>query len=184
MQQWQEGDWALTETELGLSLPEDYRELCGRFEPGTFSAYVEVLRDSGSDSLLANWRLLKQHTERFDQAAEAYAPFGLYDSAAGEGLLLWGRSQTEGEYYWRVDGSESADRWHVVARSDATGTWQEFEMSASEFIYHVTVDPEFNGFSAQTGLPFYLPATQPISSGEELAAWIHRFHPSGHGPAM
>ena len=172
-----QGDWAATEAELGVSLPEDYKELCARFEPGTFSAYVTVLRDHGSDSLLANWRLIGRTAEQLDQVARTYEPYGLYSPAAGEGLILWGRSLTEAEYYWHVQASVSPDRWKVVARADSLGTWDEFGMSASEFLHHVIADPGFGTFAAKMDPPFYLPATQVITSGEDLAAWIRQLHP-------
>ncbi|NUP45882.1 MAG: SMI1/KNR4 family protein, partial [Catenulispora sp.] len=130
----QQGDWAPTEAELGVSLPQDYKELCARFEPGTFSAYANVLREGGADSLLANWRLINRTAEQFEQVGRSYDPFGLYSPAAGEGLILWGRSVTEADYYWHAKSSVHPDQWTVVARADSLSTWNEFEMSASEFL--------------------------------------------------
>lgn len=50
VQQRDDDTWALTESELGPSLPDDYKELCVRFGPGSFSGFVSLLR-GGYDPL-------------------------------------------------------------------------------------------------------------------------------------
>lgn len=55
-----EPDWAELESDLGTTLPEDYKELCARFEPGSFSGFVSLLR--GGDDRLHDLRSVELGT--------------------------------------------------------------------------------------------------------------------------
>ncbi|WP_089008586.1 SMI1/KNR4 family protein [Micromonospora viridifaciens] len=62
-----EGDagWEQVEAELGVALPSDFKELCRRFVPGSFYAYLDLLRPTGaheSRQLLAAWALCRRES--------------------------------------------------------------------------------------------------------------------------
>ncbi|MFF4879401.1 hypothetical protein [Micromonospora sp. NPDC000668] len=168
-------DWAEVESELGVTLPTDYKEICHRFGPGSFSAYLYVLpptADQGSTSLLGTWRRYRQDNREGDMIEQFLAPYGLYEPDRGPGLIRWASDQTEGEYFWLADRSVGSDRWPLIVRKDPLEPWRRLDMSVAEFVYRVIADPEFKPFTVADPprRAFYLPAGQTISSPEEWEA--------------
>ncbi|MFE7566106.1 hypothetical protein ACFU76_03950 [Streptomyces sp. NPDC057539] len=79
------------------------------------------------------------------------------------GLIPWGVSQTEGEYYWLADGDEP-DKWPIVTRGRGYREWRQVDMFTPEFIYRVVADPQFEPFSiaALVPEPFFAPAPESV----------------------
>ncbi|MEH0821497.1 MULTISPECIES: hypothetical protein [unclassified Micromonospora] len=162
--------WEQAEAEIGVALPSDFKELCRRFMPGSFYAYLHLLRSTGeheSRDLLQMWAYC-----RSESFARVYAPYEIYGPDKGSGLIQWGDDQVEGRYYWLVDRSVKPERWPVVAQKGSGDPWHRFDMSMTEFIYRMIADPEFEPFTVadRSRRAFYLPYGQTISSGEEWDA--------------
>ncbi|MFE0653962.1 hypothetical protein ACFVZH_35935 [Streptomyces sp. NPDC059534] len=89
-----------------------------------------------------------------------YAPYRLYQPGQ-VGLIPWGFSQTEGEYYW-LTGGEEPSKWPIVTRGRGYREWHQVDMSTPEFIYRVVADPQFEPFSiaAVVPEPFFAPAPE------------------------
>ncbi|WP_430496158.1 hypothetical protein ACQRWP_17570 [Micromonospora trifolii] len=163
------------ESDFGVALPSDYQELCHRFGPGSFSAYLHVLpptAEHNPSSLLGTWRRYRQDNREGDMIEQFLAPHGLYEPDRGQGLVRWASDQTEGEYFWLADRSVDADRWPVIARKDPLESWHRFDVSTTEFVYRLLADPEFTPFTVAdpTRRAFYLPAGRTLSSAEEWDA--------------
>ncbi|WP_127548553.1 hypothetical protein [Actinoplanes sp. OR16] len=174
----EEPGWEQVEAELGLGLPADFKELDRRFGAGVFSGGVSLLRpvagDSGS-AMLSMWAAQRQVAGGSEIGARMFEPYGIYGPAAGadgSGLLQWGYDLGEGEYYWLVERAVPAERWSVIARRDGGGAWYRFDMRASEFVYRVLADPEFEPFTIADPprVAFFLPPGEMITSAEEWAA--------------
>lgn len=153
-------DWVELEAELGVPLPEDYKELCARFEPGSFSAFVSILRggDAPLYDLRSTWRLCKSMAAH-GSGASLFAPYNVYGADGARGLLQWGSAETaECEYYWMADEAVDPAEWPVVARWESGSDWHSYAMSTAEFIYRVIADTEFEplGVAGELGPPFYL----------------------------
>ncbi|MGD3110489.1 hypothetical protein [Streptomyces sp. YGL11-2] len=166
-QERQEIDWGPVEDSFGTSLPADYKEICALFAPGSFSAYLEVLRPVGGTSssrVLDTWKRHLQLCVQYPLVPRTYEPHGLYGRSEKSGLILWARDQTEGDYYWLADRSVDPAKWPVIAKRDPAGEWYRFDMSTSELIYRVLADREFTPFTVagQMGKPFLLPYGQPL----------------------
>jgi len=147
-------------------LPEDFKQLCESFEPGSFSAFLHVLRDEEAEpawrwSLLHQWRQLRLSVERDEGVARLYDPYGFYGASGDSGLILWGYSEPEGRLYWLADASCAPETWPVIAMRLKGDPWQRFDMATSEFVYRAIADPELLDFSSQVQPPFYLPAWWP-----------------------
>lgn len=146
-----EYDWSEVESMLGGALPVDYKELCERFGPGTFSWHIYAAPPGEEfDSLLYWWRKHKTRVEKAPRsAAEVFSPYGLYWATGKRGLVYWGRSETEGSFYWLADSGQDPAIWPVVARlgPELDEEWYRFDISASEFVYRVIADPEFRPFT-------------------------------------
>ena len=158
-------DWAELESELGTALPEDYKEICARFEPGSFSAFLSLLRggDHRLYDLRSTWKLMRSMFERDAiSAGRLVAPYEVYGATGNRGLLLWGSAETaECEYYWLADDATDPAEWPVLARWEAGADWHSYEMSTAEFIHRVIADPEFRplGVAQEMGPPYYLPVS-------------------------
>jgi SUKH superfamily protein len=138
-------DWREAESELGVSLPSDYKELCERFGPGEFSSSIWVMFDQGEDCLLS-WR--DEGNRQFKQgpglARSVYDPYGLYGVNGQSGLLWWGNSDAPGCFFWLADAEKDPDKWPILAREEMIPDeeWSRYEMTASELVYRMITDPE------------------------------------------
>lgn len=153
-------DWSDTETALGTPLPPDFKELRGRFAAwGAFSDHVLLLKAQGeTESVLANHESLLKSVRGNPDNRRMFEPFGLLGaSGEGKGLVQWGYSFIEEEYYWLANVEEDPSTWPVVAREDPLEPFQRFDMIASEFVYRVLTEAEFPTFSvaARVDAPYY-----------------------------
>jgi hypothetical protein len=169
-------DWKPVEAELSTTLPPDYRELWSLLGGGYYSGFLWLLQpcsDAATEGLFYSWRWDRVFHPEY---AGLYAPYDLYGGPGRPGLLGWGRDQTEGEYYWLADAETDPAAWPVVARTDGAEPWHRYDMSMSEFIYHLLTDHDFKPFTvaATTARPFLLPEGVQITTVKEWNAWANR----------
>lgn len=120
---WQEPrwecDWRSVESDLGMALPGDYKELCDRFGPGYFSRYIWVVPGMGQESVLYWRQVYKEIFEENPAGAELifnpYKPCGVDGQ---NGLLAWGMSEADGRFFWLADAAVNPDEWPILARHD------------------------------------------------------------------
>ncbi|WP_316745302.1 SMI1/KNR4 family protein [Streptomyces sp. MK7] len=153
-------DWSETEAALGTPLPADFKELRRRFAAwGSFSDYIVPLKvQDGSETVKVNHESRLRSVTGNPDRRRLYKSYGLFgDSGATKGLLQWGYSLIEDEYYWLADASVDPSNWPVVAREDPLEPFHQFDMTASEFIYRVLKDPEFEPFTVAPRIetPYY-----------------------------
>lgn len=139
-------DWSEVESELGVSLPSEYKELCRRFGPGYFSDYIRVMFDRGEEGMLSWLESCIDMLQEFPSSA--YDPYHLYDRVKRKGLIQWSSSEF-GSYFWCASHEIDPDEWPILATRQlgSAGEWRKFDISVPEFIYRVIVDPEFEPFS-------------------------------------
>jgi hypothetical protein len=109
-----DGDWAACEREMGLRLPEDYKEFISAYGGGTLCRLFEISSPFSSPLL---WRTgVRDWWVRW---AEIYDCFGEVPRAlpyprypAIPGLLPWGTYGTADVLSWYTAGSP--DQWRVV----------------------------------------------------------------------
>ncbi|MGA5515266.1 SMI1/KNR4 family protein [Streptomyces pseudogriseolus] len=134
-------DWAAVEGELGVPLPEDYKELAAAFGGGVFGDSVYFLGCGAGVSfdLPAQWRArLSYGSVSAVEPYEAYTP-------DGKGVLTWGSTEWADEYCWLID-AERPGEYPVLARSHDPGPWYRYDMSTSEFLHRVLADADFRPF--------------------------------------
>ncbi|MEU1437513.1 hypothetical protein ABZ438_26130 [Streptomyces sp. NPDC005786] len=153
-----EPDWSGTEESLGTPLPEDFKELRRRFAPwGAFSDHLLVLEaNEESESLRGNHERLLKSVSANPENRRAFDPVGLLganEDMPGTGLVQWGYSFIEEEYYWLADTTRDASTWPVMARVDPLEPFQRFDISASEFVYRVLTEADFKPFGVAATIP-------------------------------
>lgn len=147
-----EVDWTAAEASLGTPLPGDFKELGRRFsDSGAFNDFVQ-LSDAGTgpDSLSGyHARMIRYQRNHPDDRSvcHPYRLFGEGEGGVEPGLLQWGYSELEDQYYWLVDLQTEPAEWPVVAREDPLEPFHRLDMSASEFIYRVLTDRGFRPFT-------------------------------------
>ncbi|MFF8918008.1 SMI1/KNR4 family protein [Streptomyces sp. NPDC015032] len=154
-------DWAGVESAVGTPLPEDFKGLCRYFSGGSFDDHLVLLEPEGeSESMAGNHEGLLASVRGNPENRSVYRPYGLFgDSGAGSGagLLQWGFSYIEDEYYWLADARTDPADWPVIAREDPLEGFHRFDMPASEFLHSVLTDPGFRPFTIAHKIdrPFY-----------------------------
>jgi hypothetical protein len=159
-------DWATAERDLGVNLPPDYKRMCEAFGPGEFSDYLDVLcvGQSRGPGLLRQWRAcvdVAAEQESPDQPHPFFAPYQIFERGRSEGLIPWGVTQTESEFYWLANAGDPA-RWPIVARFPESD-WDRFDKSTSEFIFQILADPGFGPYSVAGVFP--QPYFDPLPPG-------------------
>ncbi|MEU0003053.1 SMI1/KNR4 family protein [Streptomyces sp. NPDC006314] len=147
-------EWQAVEAELGTALPADFKEFCEAFGRGEFNGFLYVYTSKGGTHLevLDNLRKLRRALESWPDAESVYEPYRIFEPGQG-GLLRWGGAAAEGyAYYWLVT-EEAPENWPIVARTDDTEEWHQYEMSVSEFVYRMITDTEFKPFSCASYSP-------------------------------
>ncbi|MER5278588.1 hypothetical protein ABT025_22960 [Streptomyces sp. NPDC002809] len=153
-----EPDWSGTEEFLGTPLPDDFKELRRRFAPwGAFSDHLLVLEaNEDSESVRANHAKLLTSVSANPDNRRNFEPAGLLganEDSKGTGLVQWGYSFIEEEYYWLADTARDPATWPVMARVDPLEPFQRFDMSASEFVYRVLTETGFAPFGVAASIP-------------------------------
>jgi hypothetical protein len=146
--------WAEIQAELGTELPGDYKELCEAFGVGEFSQMVLVLcaAESGVGDLLRVWRVL---LENDDSSDGPFLPYRIHTPGTTGGLIPWGTSRAGDKFFWQVtDGT--TDTWPVLAKMEDAEDWDRYEMTATEFLYRILTDSEFQPYSIAQHMPHLL----------------------------
>jgi hypothetical protein len=146
-------DWTGVESAVGTPLPEDFKELWRCFSDGSFADYLFLLHpEGGPNSVAGNHESLRAHL-RQNPETRIYQPYGLFGDAHADseaGLLQWGISEADDEYYWLADTHTDPAHWPVIARTDPLERFHRFDMPASAFIHRVLTDPDFRPFTIAT----------------------------------
>jgi len=131
-------DWAAVEERLGTALPGDYKRLAEVFGEGAFdgflSLYVPQARVRGMDFV--------DHAEYLagfaaSQGTAVWRPYDVHPAAGG--LLQWGSSEQEGQFYW-LTSDRDPDTWPVLSCDDLPDSWHRFEGSAAEFVFRMLTE--------------------------------------------
>ncbi|WP_405902422.1 hypothetical protein OG696_06795 [Streptomyces sp. NBC_00656] len=153
----QEIDWNEVERKFGTSLPVDFKEISELFGHGAFSGYLKVLPVNGAETegILGRWDSMREYADKTPLSG-LFDPYEVFHGETG--LILWGNSMTEAQYFWLANASSSPEKWPIVARTSPLDDWHQFdEISTSEFICRILKDPEFRPFSIsrKVGRPFF-----------------------------
>lgn len=151
-----ECDWRETESQIGVPLPADYKELCATFGPGDFAGYVEVLTDRGpaGGTVLSWWQsLMDDYGDDPEDQEMFFGPHIFYGPGSPRGLILWGFARQRYYLYWLADAEVDPGSWPILAKTDFSpdGVWFQYDMSVPEFVYHLLTDTteEYAPFSLE-----------------------------------
>lgn len=176
-------DWAAVEGGLGMSLPEDYKELATVYGSGRFAGYLHIFHPharseyvdlTGPMPAAVRARLHKDYTQGSHPVP--------YDPQC---LFLIG-STDNGEYlFWITDPPEAPDAWRITVNEARGPRWFTFEGTVTAFLISVlsgeTAVPQFpddilqgeTGFTRSVDyvrIPPAAPAAPPVTT-DVIRAW-------------
>ncbi|MBF9131832.1 SMI1/KNR4 family protein [Plantactinospora sp. S1510] len=123
-------DFAACESELGLALPADFKQLLSTYGKGSFLDYLFAYPLAGSDMSLQKNKLLREgHSAARAKSPENY-PYPLYPEPGG--LLLWGGTYDGHSLCWLTSGAP--DEWPVVVWHQRDSNYHLFRRGALAFI--------------------------------------------------
>jgi SUKH superfamily protein len=127
-----QGDWQQIETELGLHLPTDFKQLVERYGLGQFVDFITPLTPFGPHALLI------RHAHRLLESEQAFrarnpdkSPYALYPEPGG--LLEWAGTDNGDRLCWLTTGDP--DQWTTVAWNPRSWRFDPHPVGAVDFLH-------------------------------------------------
>lgn len=136
--QWQQQNtpalsWEAVGERWPITFPADYRELVSTFGSGVFDNIVGVTSPIESKAALTAFTRdmrAKLANARYNDSS----PYRLFPDDGG--LLPWGEAGDACTLFWRTDRG-GPDDWTIVYCDASCSEWEEFDGSASEFLFEL-----------------------------------------------
>lgn len=125
--------WETVQERSGITFPADFKELTSAFGTGIFDHIVGVIAPAEDEQALAAFVRDMRETLRLAKGNKPL-PYRLFPDP--DGLIPWGRAGDGCTLFWRTDRG-GPEEWTVVFCNDAFAEWEEFDGSASEFIFEL-----------------------------------------------
>lgn len=159
-------DWSRVETDLGMRLPQDYRQLMATYGPGEFcnflSLYYPHAPRAGADLTGPMPARLRQQIVEVRHNARQSWPL----PHPPEQLFAMGVTGNGDHLFWVTQPSNKPDGWDVAVNQALRAPCYTFTGTLTEFLLAVVggrrTSPSFPKTSSTTGLRSPPPA-QPLS---------------------
>ncbi|MEC4016973.1 SMI1/KNR4 family protein [Streptomyces sp. H27-D2] len=153
-------NWPLIESQIGSTLPKDYKELVDTYGGGEFDRCIWLLEpgcaNSGYDLIIAG----KERAEAFEWLWETGEDKPTELEEEGSRLIPWACTEN-GEYlFWLVRPGQGPDAWTVMVNEGRGPEWERFAMTCADFLSSVLAGDMNSEILC------------------ELPAGVHEFHPS------
>lgn len=125
--------WDTVEERLGHALPSDYKDLVSTFGTGVFERAVGVISPADSEASLVFFR---EEMNRVLEIARNNEPLPHRLFPDRGGLVPWGEVGDGCTLFWRTDKGDP-DQWTVIYCDAEFSEWEEFDGSASEFVFEL-----------------------------------------------
>ncbi|GHI86570.1 Lsr2 family DNA-binding protein [Streptomyces xanthophaeus] len=192
-------DWSTVEAELGVRLPEDYKQLAATYGPGLYSDYINVYHPRANTPWVNLTgpmpSRIRGHLQRdYDQGTHPvpYDPQHLF--AIGV--------TSNGEYlFWITDPQDAPDSWRIAVNEARGPLWYTYDGTLTAFLASVlsgeTSVPQFPKdlldppitFAPSTApaIDYPEPAARPAVSTDSIREWArangYQVRPHGRIPA-
>ncbi|MFE9722650.1 hypothetical protein ACFYQ5_03350 [Streptomyces sp. NPDC005794] len=124
--------WETVEANLGMPLPQDYRQLADRYGPGVFNDYLHVYHPHGVTEYVnltgpMPGRIRAQLRKDYEQGTHPvpYDPETLFACAGTD----------NGEYlFWITDPAADPDRWRIAVNQARGPGWFTYDGTLTAFL--------------------------------------------------
>ncbi|MEU7474102.1 histone-like nucleoid-structuring protein Lsr2 [Streptomyces sp. NPDC044984] len=124
--------WDTIEADLGMPLPQDYKQLADRYGPGAFNDYLHIFHPHGVTQFVnltgpMPGRIRAQLRKDYDQ--------GAYPVPHDPEKLFACGSTDNGEYlFWITDPATDPDRWHIAVNEARGPRWFTYDGTLTAFL--------------------------------------------------
>lgn len=192
-------DWSAVEAELGMRLPEDYKQLAAAYGPGTYGDYINIYHPRANTPWVNLTgpmpARIRGHLRRdYDEGTHPVP----YDP---EQLFAVGVT-TNGEYlFWIAEAQDAPDSWRVAVNEARSPLWYTYDGTLTAFLASVlsgeTSVPQFPkdlldppiAFAPSTApaVDHSEPPARPAVGTDAIRAWArangYEVRPHGRIPA-
>lgn len=133
-----EESWKRFELEIGIVLPDDYKELINTYGTGGIGNFIWFLTPFVNDDNVNYLKKMSVMIEAYKTSKDSFQEYYKYDVFPAEnGLLPWGYTDNGDELYWKTDAE--VDNWEIVVYESASPDCYNYKMSVSEFLYKIII---------------------------------------------
>ena len=132
-------DWSVTERLLGLTLPDDFKELLRVIPMGKYAGTVLVSPPTSTGHLGDLTYTFRELFKTLRSLKGKVKVYPVYPDLPG--LLPWGKCyrQLAGHVFWLADRGDPND-WPVVLTNTNLDQWELFDVGAVEFLTALVKD--------------------------------------------
>ncbi|MCI5076418.1 SMI1/KNR4 family protein [Oricola sp.] len=128
-----EGNWEKVEENLGVTLPEDYKEYIGVYGSGAVGGFLTVFNPFADQPGLNLLKQMKRQLDVFRELRDKYgepSPFAIFPER--DGLLPVAMTDNGDVVFWlTVDLPEN---WSIVVNEARSEEYQHFECGLTELL--------------------------------------------------
>jgi len=129
------GDWKRLETDLGLTLPDDYKQYIEEYGGGRLCSLFEITSPFGLEahykkSVKDAWRSWAGIYHCWGDVPESELPFPIYPKVPG--LLPWGTYGDVDVIGWLIDPDPG--QWHIVYQDHYEGFIELSDFGFARFL--------------------------------------------------
>ena len=136
--------WKKIEQQLGISLPDDYKNLIDHYGTGAFNDFIRPYNPFASkedQNLFQMLEILHQADSKTQKMADpawtVVRPFELYPAI--KGLLPWGNAGDLGlALFWQI--GNQPQNWPTIFYDLSTGEYETWKMPMTDFLFRIFTD--------------------------------------------
>lgn len=182
-----EYQWDEIERSLGLRLPDDYKEIVGKFPAGHFQGFLRVLRPGDRGGMPSEY--LGYYSHRLDEMRAWQAdeperfPYPIFPESGG--LIPWGETTQGDLFFWLTDLTDP-NSWPVIVTDYEFSSWKKVSKGLAGFLCDVVTgrfDGQPYGADSASSAPWYrLTVPQPAVTRASSEGFWRKFPDSGQRP--
>jgi hypothetical protein len=134
--------WSEVEAKLGLTLPDDYKQIVALYGTGQWQGFWFMLTPFTENRFLNLWlqsqtgdagQTSKLDAERYirDSLPDFGYPHPIYPEPGG--ILPWASTDNGGNFFWLTKGP--SDGWNTIYYADRSFEFQEYDLSCSRLLF-------------------------------------------------
>lgn len=127
-------DWGPVETQLGTTLPEDYKELVDTYGGGLFDDAIWLLEPGCANKYYDVLTENEGRMEMLRRLWERSAPKPPELEEAGSRVITWALTENGENLHWLVRPGQKPEEWTVMISEGRGPEWERYPMPCAQFL--------------------------------------------------